>query len=343
MSDTATMSQAPGKAAKPTVSILAALNKAHVDAMTEDARVITLGEDLADPEGGGVVGVTRGLSTLFGDDRVRSTPIAEQAIIGAAIGASLAGYKPIAEIMLMNFTTVAMDMIVNHAAKLRFMSGGQTNVPIVIRTMTGTGFGSGGQHCDYLEAWFAHVAGIKVVAPSTPEDAYGLLRAAIDDPDPVLFIENLPTYFAPTAFAMPDSSHRVPLGQAAIQREGSDVTLISYARVAAEARAAAEKATEQGISVEMIDLRTLAPWDRATVIASARKTGRVVIAHEAVKEHGLGAEIAAVIHEELFGQLKKPVRRLGGTFSAVPYSKPLETAYSPDAARILAAIVDIAG
>lgn len=330
------------KAAKPKVSIIAAISKAYQDIFADDPKVITLGEDLADPEGGGIAKITKGLSTTFGDDRVRSTPISEQAIMGAAIGASLAGYKPIAEIMLMNFTTVAMDMIVNHAAKLRFMSGGQTSVPIVIRTMTGLGFGSGGQHCDYLEAWFAHTAGIKVVAASTPEDAYGLLRSAVEDPDPVIFIENLPTYHAPMAFEFPDSSHRVPLGKAAVQREGSDVTVIAYARMAVEARAAAAQAAEQGVSVEVIDLRTIAPWDRETVLASARKTGRVLIAHEAVKEHGVGAEIAAVINEELFGQLKKPVKRLGGAFSAVPYSKPLESAYAPDAARILAAILELA-
>lgn len=329
-------------AAKPNITIIAAIAKAYQDAFAEDPKVITLGEDLADPEGGGIAKITKGLSTTFGDDRVRSTPIAEQAIMGAAIGASLAGYKPIAEIMLMNFTTVAMDMIVNHAAKLRFMSGGQTSVPIVIRTMTGLGFGSGGQHCDYLEAWFAHTAGIKVVAASTPEDAYGLLRSAIDDPDPVIFIENLPSYFAPMSFELPDSSHRVPLGKAAVQREGSDVTVVSYSRIAAEARAAAELSAADGVSVEVVDLRTIAPWDRETVLASATKTGRVLIAHEAVKQHGVGAEIAAVINEELFGQLKKPVKRLGGAFSAVPYSKSLESAYAPDAARIHAAILELA-
>ena len=328
-------------AAKPTVTILAALAKAYHDALSEDPKVITLGEDLADPEGGGIVKITKGLSAKFGDARVRSTPISEQAIMGAAIGASLAGYKPIAEIMLMNFTTVAMDMIVNHAAKLRFMSGGQTSVPIVIRTMTGLGFGSGGQHCDYLEAWFAHTAGIKVVAPSTPEDAYGLLRSAIDDPDPVIFIENLPTYFAPMAFDLPDATHRVRLGKAAVQREGSDVTVVSYARMAGEARAAAELAAADGVSVEVIDLRTIAPWDRETVLTSAAKTGRVLIAHEAVKQHGVGAEIAAVINEELFGRLKKPVKRLGGAFSAVPYSKSLESVYAPDAARIHTAILSL--
>jgi pyruvate/2-oxoglutarate/acetoin dehydrogenase E1 component len=336
------MTAAAAKAAKPTVTILAAISKAYHDAMAEDPKVITLGEDLADPEGGGIAKITKGLSTAFGDDRVRSTPIAEQAIMGAAIGASLAGYKPVAEIMLMNFTTVAMDMITNHAAKLRFMSGGQTSVPIVIRTMTGLGFGSGGQHCDYLEAWFAHTAGIKVVTASTPEDAYGLLRSAIDDPDPVLFIENLPTYFAPLAIALPDSSHRVPLGKAAVQIEGSDVTIVTYGRMALESRQAAAKAAEQGVSAEVIDLRTIAPWDKDTVLASAAKTGRVLIVHEAVKQHGVGAEIAAVINEELFGQLKQPVKRLGGAYCPVPYSKPLESAFAPNAEGILAAIVDLA-
>ncbi|MEP6867574.1 MAG: alpha-ketoacid dehydrogenase subunit beta [Novosphingobium sp.] len=333
----------PAKAPKaPTVTILSALNKALTDAFEADPKVIALGEDLADKEGGGIAGVTRGLSTRFGTQRVRSTPIAEQAIMGAAIGASLAGYKPIAEIMLMNFTTVAMDMIVNHAAKLRFMSGGQTSVPIVIRTMTGLGFGSGGQHCDYLEAWFAHTPGIKVVAPSTPEDAYGLLRSAIEDPDPVLVIENLPTYFASVPGTLPDTNYRVPLGKAAIQREGTDITVVSYSRLAGEARAAAASAAERGISVEVIDLRTIAPWDRETVLTSAAKTGRVLIVHEAVRQFGVGAEIAATISEELFGQLKKPVKRLGGAFSPVPYSKTLENAYAPDAARILDAILQLA-
>lgn len=329
------------KPAKPKISIIHAIAKALHDALEEDPKVIMLGEDLADPEGGGIAKITSGLSTKFGDDRVRSTPISEQAIMGAAIGASLVGFKPIAEIMLMNFTTVAMDMIVNHAAKLRFMSGGQTNVPIVIRTMTGLGFGSGGQHCDYLEAWFAHTPGIKVCAPSTPEDAYGLLRSAIDDPDPVIFIENLPTYGTPMSVELPPSSHRVLLGKAAVQREGSDVTIVCYARMAALARAAAEQAATQGISVEVVDLRTIAPWDRKTVIASARKTGRVLIVHEAVKDHGVGAEIAAVLHEALFGELKKPVKRLGGAYSAVPYSKPLEDAFAPNTDRILAAISEL--
>jgi acetoin:2,6-dichlorophenolindophenol oxidoreductase subunit beta len=316
-------------------NILQAVNRALADALESDDAVLVLGEDVADPEEGGVVGVTRGLSTRFGERRVRSTPISEQAIIGAAIGSSLIGFKPVAEIMLMNFTTVAMDMIVNHAAKLRFMSGGQTNVPIVIRTMTGTGFGSGGQHCDYLEAWFAHTAGIKVVAPSSPKDAYGLMRSAIDDPDPVLFIENLPTYWTPAEAA--ETGYRAPIGKANILTEGSDLTIIAYARMIQEALPAVAKLAEQGISAELIDLRTIAPWDKETVLASVAKTGRALVAHEAVTPFGAGAEISSVIHERLFRQLRAPVKRLGGAFCPVPFSKPLETAFAPQTAGIEAA------
>jgi acetoin:2,6-dichlorophenolindophenol oxidoreductase subunit beta len=323
------------------INILQAVNQALADAMAEDPQILVLGEDVADPEEGGVVGVTRGLSTRFGDRRVRSTPISEQAIIGAAIGVSLAGFRPVAEIMLMNFTTVAMDMIVNHAAKLRFMSGGQTNVPIVIRTMTGTGFGSGGQHCDYLEAWFAHTAGIKVVVPSSPMDAYGLMRSAIDDPDPVLFIENLPTYWHQDV--PPEAGYRVPIGKANILSPGTDLTIVAYARMIQEALPAVAKLAAQGISAELIDLRSVAPWDRATVLASVAKTGRAMIVHEAVTPFGVGAEISAVLNEELFGRLKAPVKRLGGAFCPVPFSKPLETGFAPQTAEIEAAARTLVG
>jgi acetoin:2,6-dichlorophenolindophenol oxidoreductase subunit beta len=318
------------------ITIMAAINKALSDAMSADDKVLVLGEDVGDTEQGGVIGVTKGLSTRFGDERVRSTPISEQAIVGAAIGASLVGWKPVAEIMLMNFTTVAMDMIVNHAAKLRYMSGGQTHVPITIRTMTGAGAGNGGQHSDYLEAWFAHTAGIKVVAPSNPADAYGLLRSCIDDPDPCLFIENLPSYW--TTGEAPAADHRVPLGQAKIVREGTDVTVVSYSRMMIEAVNALKATDQSGISVELIDLRTISPWDQATVMRSAAKTGRVLIVHEAVTKFGVGAEIASSVFEGLFGKLKKPVKRLGAPYSPVPFSKPLEKAYMPDAESIASEI-----
>jgi pyruvate dehydrogenase E1 component beta subunit len=281
------------------------------------------------------------LSTKYGTNRVRSTPISEQAIIGAAIGAAMAGYRPIAEIMLMNFTAVAMDMIFNHAAKLRYMSGGQTNVPMVIRTATGTGLGNGGQHSDYLEAWFAHSPGIKVVAPSNPADAYGLMLAAIDDDDPVLFIENIPILFPPGP--MPETGTKVPIGKANICREGSDVTIIAHSRMVMEALAAAEALAGEGVSVEVIDLRTIAPWDREAVMASASKTGRAIVVHEAVKAFGIGAEIAAEISEQLFGQLKAPVRRLGAPYTPVPFSQPLEAAYAPNREKIVTTVKDLMG
>jgi pyruvate dehydrogenase E1 component beta subunit len=318
------------------ITTIQALNMALDEALAADPNVILFGEDVADPEDGGVMGVTKGLSTRYGDARVRSTPISEQAIIGAAIGSAMVGMRPIAEIMLMNFTTVAMDMIVNHAAKLRFMSGGQTQVPLTIRTTTGAGFSTAGQHADYLEAWFAHTAGLKVVTYSSPAEAKGLLLSCIFDDDPCIFIENLPSYFAPGD--APEPGVRIPLGKARVVRQGKDVTVVCYGPQVAMASAAAEKLAGDGIGVEVIDLRTIAPWDRETVLKSVAKTGRAVVTHEAVKPFGVGAEISAVVHEELFSQLRKPVQRVGAPFCAVPYSKPLEQAFIPGVPQIEAAI-----
>lgn len=312
------------------LNIIQAVNLAMDHAMAADPKVLALGEEVGDREEGGVMGVTKGLSTKYGDDRVKSTPISEQAIIGAAIGAAIGGYRPVAEIMLMNFVTVAMDMITNHAAKLRFMSGGQTPVPIVIRTMTGTGFGVGAQHSDYLEAWFAHTPGIKVVAPSSPADAYGLMRAAIEDDDPVIFIENLPSYWTQG----PVSFEPVPIGKGKLLREGKDVTIVAHSMMVGFSMAAADSLAKDGIEAEVIDLRTIAPWDKETVLASVAKTGRAVIVHEAVREFGIGAEIASEIQEALFGKLKAPVKRVGGAFCPVPFAKGLETAFAPSAAGI---------
>jgi pyruvate dehydrogenase E1 component beta subunit len=302
-----------------------AVGAALAEAMERDPKVILLGEDIADREGGGVMGTTRGLSARFGDHRVRSTPISEQAIIGAAIGAAMAGYKPVAEIMLMNFTTVAMDMIFNHAAKLRFMSGGQSQVPIVIRTLTGAGFQTAGQHADHLEAWFCHSAGIKVVAPSTAEDYKGLLLSCIDDPDPCLFIETAKTLFAPGEVAADQGP--IPLGKAKVVKPGTDITIVSYSSTMFTCMQAMADLEQADVSVELIDLRTLSPWDKDAVLASARKTGRVLIVHEAVRAFGVGAEIAATIQEEAFSSLKAPVRRLGAPYSPVPFAKVLEDAY----------------
>jgi pyruvate dehydrogenase E1 component beta subunit len=318
------------------INSIQAINMALDEAMQLDPGVILLGEDIADEEEGGVVGVTKGLSTKYGRSRVRTTPISEQAIIGAAIGAAIVGMRPVAEIMLMNFTAVAMDMIVNHAAKLRFMSGGQTHVPLTIRTMTGAGFGTGGQHADYLEAWFAHTAGIKVVAPSSPADAYGLMLSCIFDDDPCLFIENMPTYWTPGI--APEPGRRIPLGKANVLRPGKDVTLVSYSRTVSDCVAVADMLAKEGVNAEIVDLRTISPLDTDTILRSVASTRRVVIVHEAVKPFGVGAEIAARINEALFGQLAAPVQRVGACYSAVPFSKNLEMEFVPTQARIESAV-----
>ena len=302
-----------------------AINAAMFEAMAADEKVLVLGEDIADREGGGVTGTMRGLSTKFGNQRVRTTPISEQAIIGAAIGAAMGGYKPVAEIMLMNFTTVCMDMIFNHAAKLRFMSGGQTSVPITIRTLTGAGWQTAGQHSDHLEGWFAHSAGLKVVCPSNPADMKGLLMSCIQDPDPCIFVENGMTLFAPGEVAVDQGP--IPLGKAKVVTEGSDLTIVSWSGQMLRCQMALAALAEAGISVELVDLRTISPWDKEAVLASVAKTGRLLIAHEAVKAFGPGAEIAATVNEELFGQLKAPVKRLGGPYCAVPFAKVLEDAF----------------
>ncbi len=314
-------------------SFAQALNAALDDAMADDENVIMLGEDVADEQGGGVFKVSKGLSGKYGTKRVRSTPISEQAIIGAAVGAAITGMRPVAEIMLMNFITVAMDQLVNHAAKLRFMSGGQTNVPLVVRTTTGAGVGFGGQHSDMLEAWFAHVPGMKIATASNPADAYGLMRSAIDDEDPTILIENITHYGMTGPAAVP--GYRVPLGKAAISREGGDVTLITYGRGVGDCLKAADQLADEGIEAEVIDLRTVSPWDEEAVLSSVAKTKRAVIVHEAVRPFGAGAEISSRIHEELFGELAGPVRRVASYPSPVPFAKPLETAFLYSVADIV--------
>ena len=317
-------------------TMVAALNRAIDEAMAEDEGVIFLGEDVAAKQGGGVFKVSSGLTEKYGEHRIRATPISEQAIVGACVGAALAGFRPIAEIMLMNFLTVCMDQIVNHAAKLRFMSGGQTNVPLVVRTTTGVGVGFGGQHSDMLEAWFAHVPGLTIVTPSNPADAQGLMRSAIASNDPVIFIENILCY-GNTGEA-PPAGHRVPLGKASISRAGSDCSIITYGRTVLDALEVAGQLAEEGISVEVVDLRTIAPYDEDMVRASVRKTGRAVILHEAVKAYGTGAEIASRLNETLFGELKAPVVRIGGSFSPVPMASVLEQAWIPNKDEIRDAV-----
>ena len=315
-----------------------AIKSALDEALEKDSQVILFGEDVGDKEGGGVMTVTAGLSTKFGDERVRTTPISEQAIAGAGVGAALAGMRPVVEIMLMNFMTVAMDQVVNHAAKLRFMSGGATNVPLTIRTMTGAGVAAGGQHSDMLEAWFAHTAGIKVVLPSSPADAKGLLLSCIFDNDPCIFVENTASYGMSGPVLPPGTT--IPLGKANILGEGSDVTLITYGpRQVADSLVVSEKLAKSGVSVEIIDLRTVAPFDKETVLESVRKTGRAVIVHEAVRNFGVGAEISACIGEEVLDSLKAPVQRIGSVYAPVPFSEPLEQAWMPSQAEIEAAVL----
>jgi pyruvate dehydrogenase E1 component beta subunit len=315
-----------------------AINQALDIAMTIDPKVIMLGEDIAEPSGG-VYKVTKGLSTKHGAHRVRKTPISEQAIVGAAIGAAIAGYRPIAEIMIMDFLAVCLDQVSNHAGKIRYMSGGQTTVPMVIRTSAGAGRGFGAQHSEMLEAWAVHTPGIKVVVPSTPADAKGLLLTSIFDDDPVLFVEQMMMYWTP-AFAgpVPPGDVRIPLGVADVKREGSDVTLVSYGRQVHDCLAVAAKLADEGVSCEVLDLRTLVPLDEAAVLASVAKTKRAVIVHEAVQLCGFGAELSSRIHEELFGELAGPVRRVGGANTPVPYASNLEADFIPQQADIEAAV-----
>lgn len=319
-------------------NIISAVNRALSYALENDKDVFLMGEDIADEEGGGVLKVTHGLSSKYGADRVLSTPISEMAFTGAGVGAAIAGMKPVVEIMLMNFTAVCMDQITNHAAKIRYMSGGQTNVPMVIRTMTGSGFQTGGQHSDFLEAWFCHTPGLKVVMPSNPKDAYGLMLSAINDPDPVIYIEHSASYWNEGEAA--EDGELVPIGKAKVVREGSDVTLIGYSRSMMELPIIAEKMNEQGVSCEVIDLRTVSPIDYETVLKSVEKTGRAIIVHEAVRSFGVGAEVAATIQERAFRYLKAPVMRVASKDTPVPFAKTLENEFIYSIEEIESAVLN---
>jgi 2-oxoisovalerate dehydrogenase E1 component len=303
-------------------------------ALGADKSVILMGEDIADPAGG-VVKATYGLSTKYGAARVRATPISEQAIVGAAIGSSLAGFKPVAEIMISDFMMVCMDQIANHAAKLRYMSGGRTSVPITLRMLTAGNVGSfGAQHSQSLEAWAAHVPGLKVVTASTPADAKGLLLSCIHDPDPCIFIEPMRCYFSPAP--VPEGDYRIPLGKAAVRRAGKDVTLISYGWGMQEVGAAAEMLAKDGVDAEVIDLRSIVPLDMATVSSSVAKTRRCVIMHPAVEFCGFGAELASRLNEAMFDTLLAPVARLGARYTPIPFSQTLEALHFPNAVGVVA-------
>jgi pyruvate dehydrogenase E1 component beta subunit len=317
------------------ISMAEALNQALDQALANDPDVFVLGEDIVDPVGG-TLKVTLGLSTKYGRDRIRETPISEQAIIGCAIGAAMLGAKPVAEIMIADFYAVCLDQLANHAAKLRYMSGGRTSVPMVVRGMVSGGLNFAAQHSQSPEAWMIHTPGLKVASPSNPADAKGILLTAINDPDPVVVLEPVGLYNVPGP--CPAGDHRVPVGQANIARQGGDVTVITYGSQVAPALRVAEQLAGDGIDVEVIDLRWLAPWDEVTVLESVRKTTRAIVMHQAVKRSGFGAEIASVVQEELWGVLTAPVGRVAALNTPVPFATDLENDHMPGPEDLVAAI-----
>jgi 2-oxoisovalerate dehydrogenase E1 component len=301
--------------------------------LLNDDRVFVAGIDVGD--GGNVFGLTRGLRDAYGD-RVRDTPISETAIMGAGVGAAMAGMRPVLELMYVDFLGVCLDQLLNQAAKLPYMTGGTAKMALTIRTQFGAGRSSGSQHSQSLEALLAHIPGLSVLMPSTPADTYGLLRAAIQDPNPVVFIENRLLYGMKGP--QPDNDFILPIGKATVVRPGSDVTVVSMSRMLHEALAAAEAVATEGISAEVIDLRTIAPLDAATILASVRKTNRLLIAHEAVVPFGIGAEIAATVAHDALGDLDAPIVRIGAAATPPPYAPGLERAWLPDRENIVAAL-----
>jgi pyruvate/2-oxoglutarate/acetoin dehydrogenase E1 component len=311
-----------------------AIRDAMSEAMRRDDDVFIMGEDIA--EMGGSMGVTQGMLDEFGPDRVRNTPISEMAIVGAGIGAAVAGMRPIVEVMYQDFMTLAMEQLVQQAAKHRYMSGGQIKVPLTIRTQGGAGWSPGAQHAQQVEAWFLHVPGLKVVFPSTPEDVRGLLWASIYDDNPVVFFEHRTLYGLKAD--VPEEIDGAELGKARVHREGEDVTVIATGRLVHESLAVAKEAEEAGISVEVVDPRTLLPLDEEALVASVKKTNRCVVAHEAVTRMGFGAEVAALVQHQAFDYLDAPVERVGAKFAPIPFAPVMEEFVVPHAEDVLAAV-----
>jgi pyruvate/2-oxoglutarate/acetoin dehydrogenase E1 component len=314
-------------------TMTAAVNEAIDQEMEQDDKVFVAGEDV---RVGGPFGTDAGLHAKYGDQRVVNTAISELALTGIGVGAAAVGLRPIIEIMIMDFVCVAMDQIVNQMAKMKYMLGGQATLPIVITTHAGIDSSSAAQHSGSLEAWFCHVPGLKVVMPTNAYDAKGLLIAAIRDDNPVLFINN--KRCLQTSCEVPDTPYEVPIGVAEIKRMGSDVTIIAIGRMVLDALAAADELDREGISAEVIDPRTLSPMDMTTILASVKKTNRVVVAHEAVRTCGIGAEIAATIATEAFDFLDAPIQRVGAPFTPVPFAPVLESQYLPNSEDILEAV-----
>jgi pyruvate/2-oxoglutarate/acetoin dehydrogenase E1 component len=318
----------------PELTYREAVRDALATAMRQDESVFIMGEDIA--EMGGSMGVTQGLLDEFGPERVRNTPISEMAIVGAGIGAAIAGMRPVVEIMYEDFLTLSLEQIVNQAAKHRYMSGGQVTVPLTIRTQGGAGWSPGAQHAQQLEAWLVHVPGLKVIYPSTPEDVRGLLWSAIHDDNPVVFFEHRLLY--PVKGDVPAELEPIPIGKARTIREGTDVSVIAMGPLVHRALEAAVLAEADGISVEIIDPRTLQPLDEAALVASVKKTNRAVVAHEAVTRMGFGAEVAAVLQYQAFDYLDAPIERVGAKFAPLAFAPVMEQYVIPQVADVLDAI-----
>jgi pyruvate/2-oxoglutarate/acetoin dehydrogenase E1 component len=311
--------------------------EAMAEEMARDERVFLMGEDIA--RQGGIFGQFKGLPQRFGFDRVRDTPISETAIVGAGVGAALAGMRPVVDMHFVDFITVAMDEVVNQMAKVRYMFGGQCIVPVVLRAPDGAARSAAAQHSQSLEAWFVHVPGLKVVIPSNPADAKGLLKSAIRDDNPVLYFENKDLFGKKGP--VPEGEYLTPIGQAKVVREGTDVTIVSYSITLHKALQAAEQLATDGISAEVIDLRTIVPLDKETLFESIKKTKHLVVAHEATKNGGVGSEIAAIVAEELIDYLDGPIKRIGADFVPIPFSPALEPLMLPQVEDIVAAVKDI--
>ncbi len=330
---TAQSQDAAAESAGREISYAEAIAEALRTEMRLDSRVFVMGEDVG--RFGGLFGGTKGLLEEFGPERVRDTPISEAALIGAGVGAAITGMRPMVEIQFVDFTACAMDQIVNQAAKIRFMLGGKAEVPLVIRTPYGTGLKLASQHSQSLEAWFAHVPGLLVAIPSTPSDAKGLLVTALRDPNPIIFLEHKLLY--PSRGPVPEEQFTIPFGRADVKRSGNDVTIVATGLMVQRSLEAANALAADGIDAEVVDPRTLVPLDKAAVIASVKKTGRLVVVHEAVKRGGFGGEIASLIAEEAFDYLDAPIKRVAGKNVPIAFNETLEKKAVPAADDIAAA------
>jgi pyruvate/2-oxoglutarate/acetoin dehydrogenase E1 component len=323
----------------PELSYREAVRDALSQAMRKDDDVFIMGEDIA--EMGGSMGVTQGMLDEFGPERVRNTPISEMALVGAGVGAAMQGMRPVVEVMYEDFLTLAAEQIVNQAAKHRYMSGGQLKVPLTVRTQGGAGWSPGAQHAQQLEAWFVHIPGLKVLFPSTPTDVRGLLWSAIYDDNPVVFFEHRTLYGIKED--VPDELEPIPIGKARVHREGEDVTVVATGRLVHESLAAAEEAEQEGVSVEVVDPRTLQPLDEETLVDSVKKTNRAVVAHEAVTKMGYGAEVAAILQHQAFDWLDAPIERVGSKFVPLPFAPVMEEFVVPHQADVYEAIMRTVG